>query len=95
MKNIKTNYIKKRLNQVDSEFLSFEESMISSKDLDTILALIDSPKKVSLPNPHNSIILYICGLTNEFDFEKARADTVGGSPPDLSLIHISEPTRPY
>ena len=87
MKNIKTNYIKKRLNQVDSEFLSFEESMISSKDLDTILALIDSPKKVSLPNPHNSIILYICGLTNEFDFEKARADTVGGSPPDIDIDH--------
>ena len=87
MQEIKNNYIQKRLNQVDPEFLSFEESMISKKDVETIIALIKASNKAKLPNPHNSIILYISGLTDEFDFDKARADTTGGSPPDIDIDH--------
>ena len=66
--------------------------MISNQDKERILSLISLLKnnkeiKLSLPNPHNSIILYLCGLTSEFDFNKARSNTVGGSPPDIDIDH--------
>lgn len=78
-------YIEDRLQKIDTDFLHFEEEMISSEDRDYIVRLCKLGKQGHLPNPHNSIILYITGLSNEFNFEKARADTVGGSPPDIDL----------
>ena len=87
---IKKNYISERVSEVDNDFLSFEEDMLSSADKESILSLLfllQNNQKIKLPNPHNSIILYICGLTDEFDFYKARSNTVGGSPPDIDIDH--------
>ena len=82
---IKKFYLKDRLNSVDEDFLSFEEEMISDKDSNIILSLLQNSSKIKLQNPHNSIILFITSLTDEFDFDKARADTIGGSPPDIDI----------
>lgn len=89
---IKKHYIENRLSTVDSDFLSFEENMVSSEDLNTIHDLLrlreKNPNyKYSLPNPHNSILLYVCGITDEFDFQKQRSDFIGGSPPDIDIDH--------
>lgn len=87
MNEIKTFYISERHNTVDKDFLEFEEDMISDKDQETILSLLKntSSKLAKLDNPHNSIILYITGITDIFDFAKGRSDTIGGSPPDIDI----------
>lgn len=92
LEQIKKNYIKERVSQVDSDFLAFEEDMISLEDqerISTLISLLDqnSQIKLDLPNPHNSIILYLCGLTNHFDLDKGRSNTIDGSPPDIDIDH--------
>lgn len=87
MLSYKKYYIPERVNQVDPDFLSYEEEMIDQDDNELIIKLLynNDNNSIKLSNPHNSIILYICGLTDEFDFDKARADTIGGSPPDIDI----------
>lgn len=86
MKNkLKNLYIKERLCKVDKDFLHYEEDFIEDKDLSLIITLLASNSKVKLNNPNNSIILYAVGLTDEFDFEKARCNTIDGSPPDIDI----------
>ena len=87
MDEIKTFYIPERYNSIDEDFLEFEEDMISSKDQKIILSLLKntSSKLVKLDNPHNSIILYITGITDTFNFDIGRSDTIGGSPPDIDI----------
>jgi len=81
---IKTHYNQNRLALVDQDFLSFEEDLSTNQDLELVeLALTHNLKFVE--NPTNSIILYLTGLTDQFDNEKARADTRGGSPPDIDI----------
>ena len=92
LKQIKQNYIKDRVSLVDLDFLTFEEDMISQEDIERIATLLsllksDPNNKLDLPNPHNSIILYICGLTDIFDNVKGRSNTIGGSPPDIDIDH--------
>jgi len=84
---IKKHYLKKRLETVDKDFLVFEENMILEEDINYLKTLLDCKDEVKLLNPHNSIILYLCGLTNQFDFIKGRSDTTGGSPPDIDIDH--------
>lgn len=84
-KKLKNFYISDRLCKVDEDFLSYEEDFIPQKDLDLILSLLQADSKIKLNNPHNSIILYITCLTDEFDFNKARCDTIDGSPPDIDI----------
>lgn len=85
--NLKTHYLEDRVSQVDSDYLSFEEDMSLDSDKITLLKILENSKHLTgtLPNPYNSIILYITGLTNAFDFQKGRSDTIGGSPPDVDL----------
>jgi DNA polymerase-3 subunit alpha len=80
-------YIPERIEQVDPDFLSYEEEMIDQNDNELILRLLynSNHNSIKLSNPHNSILLFICGLTDEFDFDKARADTIDGSPPDIDI----------
>ena len=63
--------------------------MIETKDQERILTLLLDNKKANgkLSNPHNSIILYITGLSDNFNFTKERSDTIGGSPPDIDIDH--------
>lgn len=82
---IKSFYLQDRLSSVDEDFLSFEEQMISDRDAETILNILNSGVNTKLPNPHNSIILFLTNLSDEFDFFKARSDTIGGSPPDIDI----------
>lgn len=85
--NLRDYYINKRVEEVDPDFLEFEEDKISKEDLALILNLLSEKKgsQRKFPNPYNSIILYVTGLTNEFDFRRARADTIGGSFADADL----------
>ena len=73
-----------RLTQVDQDFLSFEEDMIAADDLQTISDLVDIQAS-GLANPHNSVLLYVTGITNQFDFTKGRSDTIDGTPPDIDI----------
>ena len=84
LNKIKKYYSSERLNSIDLDFLEYEEEMIEQKDLDLILNLLETNKS-GLPNPHNSIILYVSSLSDEFDFKKARCNTVDGSPPDIDI----------
>jgi DNA polymerase-3 subunit alpha len=85
LNKLKNFYISERLCKVDEDFLSYEEDFISKEDLDTIISLLQDEKKLKMNNIHNSIILYITGLSDEFNFEKARCDTISGSPPDIDI----------
>ena len=71
--------IDERYIQVDPDYLEFEIKMSSLNDLqkinDCLWAVANfnkNPPKLPFfeENPHNSIILYITGLTNQFDFQK-------------------------
>lgn len=78
-----THYIQDRLLKVDPDFLSFEEEMISEKDQTLLTNAIEN--KVKLKNPYNSILLYVTGVSDEFDFNLGRSETIGGSPPDIDI----------
>ena len=86
MKLRNTTY-KKEFLLVDEDFLVFEEEMISPRDQDLISSLLSNSdkEKIKTDNPYNSIILYVTGITDTFDFSKARSDTIGGSPPDIDI----------
>ena len=85
IEQIRQHYNKERCSKLDIDFLNFEEEMSSSEDLARVAELLSLklPTQIKLPNPHNSCILYACELTDEFDFVQARANTIGGSPPDI------------
>lgn len=78
---IQSQYNPSRLKLIDQDFLSFEEDLTTDEDLQLLEQAI--MKRVRFPtNPHNSILLYVTGLTDQFDTKQARAHTRGGSPPD-------------
>lgn len=83
--------INDRYSQVDEDYLEYEVTMVSSEDLLRISNLLIEKEVTSswtqLNNPHNSIILYIVGLTDDFDFNKSRSDMIGGAPPDIDIDH--------
>lgn len=90
LRHIHSCLIENRLNSIDQDYLEYEVTMVSDQDLlrisDCINALnVNSINK--LPNPHNSILLYVSGLTDDFDFSKSRSDMIGGAPPDIDIDH--------
>jgi DNA polymerase III subunit alpha len=96
LKVIDKYIIEDRFNQVDSDFLEFEIKMSSLEDLSRIANCFfiekQNPRNKTPPslfkeNPHNSILLYVTGMTDTFDFERARSDTIGGAPPDVDIDH--------
>lgn len=78
--------IDERLNQVDQDYLEFEVKMASDLDLERLAFTLLS-KETFESNPHNSILLYITGLVDDFDFDKARSNMTGGAPPDIDIDH--------
>lgn len=87
--NIKDYYIKTRVDQIDPDFLEYEEENINKVDKEKIIKLLEL-KSSSLDNPFNSILLYVTGLTDNFDFNKGRSDFMPGSPPDVDLDFIND-----
>lgn len=83
LQEIKQYYISDRLSKIDQDFLEFEEEQIDQDSLDLIYMAVTS--NVKLPNPHNSIILYLTGVTDDFNLLKGRSDTIGGTPPDIDI----------
>lgn len=86
LKIIDEYIIEERLNQVDQDYLEFEVKMASDLDLERIAFTLMSKEKFN-SNPHNSILLYVTGLVNDFDFLKSRSDMQGGAPPDIDIDH--------
>jgi DNA polymerase III subunit alpha len=96
LKYINNYILEQRYNQIDEDFLEYEVVMISDSDLERIEDLLRDKERVSesslhdwdkLDNPHNSILLYVTGLTDAFDFSKARSDMIDGAPPDVDIDH--------
>jgi DNA polymerase III subunit alpha len=87
LKNIDNHIINDRYHQVDPDYLEYETSMISYQDLEAISCLLTVGQSEKWPNPHNSILLYITGLSDEFDLNKARSDMIDGAPPDVDIDH--------
>ena len=83
---IDNHLLNSRLNEIDQDYLEFEVKMASDLDIERIAFSLLGNEKFST-NPYNSILLYITGLTNEFDFEKARSNMTGGAPPDIDIDH--------
>lgn len=81
LRKINEYVLEDRYAQVDEDFLIQEVRMISNEDLERINGCLYSGQKFD-SNPHNSILLYLTGLTDSFDFDKQRSDTIGGAPPD-------------
>jgi hypothetical protein len=81
IETVRRSFLKERLQEIDSDFLSFEEEMILTEDLELICKLISAKQKL-VNNPYNSILLYLTGVVDEFDKTRARSDTIGGSSPD-------------
>lgn len=79
-------YQPERLTQIEPEFLEFEEDMVEITDLELIVKLLVKDSK-QVENPYNSCILYVSGLTDQFDFVEARCKSKGGSSPDLDIDH--------
>ena len=76
LRYIHDNLIEERYSTVDQDYLEYEVTMISDEDLDRIQTLLIAKNNGSLnqtiDNEYNSILLYITGLSDDFDFEKAR-----------------------
>lgn len=72
-----------RLQEVDQDFLSFELERATQEDKNNILFCIEN--QIKLPNPNNSILLYLTKVTDKFDFKKGRSETIGGAPPDIDI----------
>ena len=91
LKYINNHIIDERYFQVDEDYLSYEVHMVSDSDLFRIYSLVVDKNNSNdfsfLPNPHNSILLYITGVSNSFDFTKNRSDMIGGAPPDIDIDH--------
>ncbi len=86
---IVSNFDEERIAALDPDFLAFELEMAKLDDLKLVAdAIIARPPLLS--NHHNSCILYATQLSDQFDFKKARADTIGGSPPDKQRIRFRE-----
>lgn len=85
LNKLKNFYISDRLCKIDQDFLSYEEDFITKEDLRAIITLLESKTLSKIKNIHNSIILYVTGLSDEFNFVKARCDTINGSPPDIDI----------
>ena len=87
IEQIRSCYIADRVQTVDSDFLDFEEEMSSNDDKASLLKLLSraTVEEIKLSNPHNSILLYCTGLSDEFDFQLARSHTVDGSSPDVDV----------
>lgn len=83
LSKIQSHYIPERVSKVDHDFLSFEEDMTTEQDLEKIIQCGRDNKQ--LLNPHNSLLLYCTGLSDEFNFSKERCDMKGGSPPDIDV----------
>lgn len=75
-----------RYSQIDPDYFKQEVIMASYEDLHRIQASL-SNNLFYESNPHNSILLYLTKLTDDFDFNKARSNTTGGAPPDVDLDH--------
>lgn len=82
--DIRKYYINERVESVDSDFLEFEEEMAGKNDLKRILEALDDGAS-DWGNPHNSILLYVTGLSDLFNYDKGRSDMTGGSPPDIDM----------
>lgn len=85
--NINNYLLPDRVAELDQDFLSFEIETANPQDLKHI---INACNQVERPthfwdNPFNSTILYACGLTTHFDFNKARSDDIGGASPDIDM----------
>lgn len=86
LKKIENSVLNERRESVDPDFLQQEVLMSTIDDLERIRASLYN-KLFFEKNPYNSILLYITGLTDHFDFTKARSDTTGGAPPDVDIDH--------
>lgn len=87
LKYIDTKVIEERLDQIDPDFLEYEVKMISREDINRIHNVLVVQDFKFEENPHNSILLYITGLTDQFDFEAMRSNMIGGAPPDIDIDH--------
>lgn len=88
IEQIQATYLTDRTSLVDEDYLVFEEETATLEDLQLILSAYE--RKISLPNPHNSCLLYVTGLSLAFDFAKERCNTIGGSPPDIDIDFEAE-----
>ena len=90
LKLINEYIIEKRYFQVDEDYLEYEVKMASDEDIERIcFTCLQTKRKdwAPWPNPHNSILLYITGISDTFDFSKARSNMIGGAPPDIDIDH--------
>ena len=86
LEKIQPYVIESRRDEIDEDYLHQEVVMLLIDDLHRISAALYNNLTFD-QNPHNSILLYITGLTDSFDFAKARSDTIGGAPPDVDIDH--------
>lgn len=83
IQELKSHYLPDRVSQVDLDFLAFEEEMSQEQDISSMLDLLNSKTlPVFQSNPTNSILLWVTGLSDCFDFGQARCLVRGGAPPD-------------
>ena len=92
LRHIHNYLLDDRISTVDQDYLEYEVTMASDLDLQRIVDLLrekqcGSPAWSQLENPHNSILLFITGLTDDFDFTRQRSDMIGGAPPDIDIDH--------
>lgn len=90
LRYIHSQLIEDRISSVDEDYLEYEVTMASDLDIERIYWLLkekNNSQTTLIENPHNSILLYITGLSNEFDFNKSRSDMIGGAPPDIDIDH--------
>lgn len=73
-----------RVEAVDRDFLTFELERMSKEDKE-LLTIIAEKKITGLTNPHNSIVLWCIGATEEFNPLQERSDMKGGSAPDIDM----------
>jgi DNA polymerase III alpha subunit len=79
--NIGTFFLSDRLNEVSPSYLDFELRYINE---DTVSKINERKQsKIKLENASNSSILYVLGLTDNYDHSKRMTYTVEGEGPDI------------
>jgi DNA-directed DNA polymerase III PolC len=91
VEKLKDFLVPERAAKVDADFLDFEERTLTTQDRELLLNLLSAGAlgTIKLSNPHNSLLLYVLGLSDEFDSQRARSDTIGGASPDIDVDYSS------
>jgi DNA-directed DNA polymerase III PolC len=81
---IRSSLLEERVALVDKDFLDYELEFTTEADVERLLFCLEKNLFFKV-NERNSLLLFTLGLTDDFDFQQGRSDTIGGAAPDIDM----------